>query len=36
MLDSLVETHKQSALEEAEEAEEHEPESQKRTMRVSS
>jgi len=36
MIDSLVDTHKQSALEEVEKAEEHKPESQKRTMRVSS
>jgi len=36
MIDSLVDTHKQSALEEVEEAEEHEPEPQKRTMTVSS
>jgi hypothetical protein len=36
ILNGLVETHKQSALEEVEETEEHEPEFQKRTMRVSS
>jgi len=36
MIDSLVDTHKQSALKEVEEAEEHEPEPQKRTMTVSS
>jgi hypothetical protein len=36
MIDSLVDSHKQSAFEEVEEAEEHEPGSQKKTMRVSS
>lgn len=34
MLDSLVDTHKQNALEKAEEAEEHESETQKRTMTI--
>jgi hypothetical protein len=36
MLDSLVETHKQCALEVVVEAEESDSDSQKRTMRVSS